>query len=375
MGVSQVNQSFQNDGNFSQIDLLDVRFGGPIMRLENFRCSQPVGAYGTTASGTSVTTLAGNDHLVQSSNKTFRHIFSYGQLNEIIALLEIRETYEEDGSLSCYIRDLDGRSDSFGFTYVSSVKPTRQAITVNCKILESGNVQKKILTSPYETPVAQQVEGLVDIADIELQHTVGEIAIDLSVTGDNSAALSKLGEFGSWVQNKYPRWSQNVQIYQRMGNFRDKRIHPGTNLVGKNPRLASEYILASNYRIGLIMGGRIFDPHMIAGVSKINIGEPLALDAKPGVFTMFISAFATNIGLYQLGIDKTHSDYGGVPMTLRPGSRLETAATPLVDSTNLNRILALLAAFFYAPDALPSLIHAKPQVLSFGVRSAFPVLD
>ena len=66
------------------------------MHLENFRCSQPTGAFGTTASGTVVTALAGNDHLVQSSNRTFRMIFSYGQLDEIIALIEIREIYEED---------------------------------------------------------------------------------------------------------------------------------------------------------------------------------------------------------------------------------------------------------------------------------------
>jgi hypothetical protein len=158
-----------------------------------------------------------------------------------------------------------------------------------------------------------------------------------------------------------------------MGDFRDKRIHHGTNLVGKNPRLASEYILASNYRVGLIMGGRVFDPKMSAGVSEINIDEPLALDTKPGNFSMFISAYATNIGLYQLGLDKVHSDYGGVPMALRPGSRLETAATPLVDSTNLNRIVALVAAFVYAPDALPSIINAKPQVLKFGVRPTFLV--
>jgi hypothetical protein len=123
MVISQVNQSFQNDGNFSEVDLLNIQFGGPIMRLENFRCSQPSGAFGTTASGTNVTALAGKEHLVQSSNRTFRMIFSYGQLDEIIALLEIREMYEEDGSFSCYIRDIDGRSESFGFAFASSIKP------------------------------------------------------------------------------------------------------------------------------------------------------------------------------------------------------------------------------------------------------------
>ena len=62
-------------------------------------------------------------------------------------------------------------------------------------------------------------------------------------------------------------------------------------------------------------------------------------------------------------------------MALRPGSRLENGATPVADSTNLNRLLALVSAFLYAPDALPSLVRAKPQILSFGTRHSLPVFE
>jgi hypothetical protein len=77
----------------------------------------------------------------------------------------------------------------------------------------------------------------------------------------------------------------------------------------------------------------------------------LGFDPKPGVYSVFLSAFLLNIGIYKLGIDKAHSDYGGVPMKLSPGSRLETGISPIVDSTRLNRTLAELAVAFYVPEA------------------------
>jgi hypothetical protein len=62
-------------------------------------------------------------------------------------------------------------------------------------------------------------------------------------------------------------------------------------------------------------------------------------------------------------------------MKLKPGSRLETGATPVVDSTNLNRVLSLVSALLYAPDALPSLKATRPKILDFGVRLKLPILD
>ena len=114
---------------------------------------------------------------------------------------------------------------------------------------------------------------------------------------------------------------------------------------------------------------------MRVGAPTLNLKEPLSLDTKPGAYSVFLSAYAMNVGLYQLNIDKVHSDYGSIPMALRPGSRVENGATPVVDSTNLNRFLALVSAFLYAPDALPSLVRAKPQIFSFGIRHSLPVFE
>ena len=134
-------------------------------------------------------------------------------------------------------------------------------------------------------------------------------------------------------------------------------------------------MIARNYRYALIIGGYTFDPQMRVGAPTLHPEEPLSLDTKPGIYSLFLSAYAMNIGLYQLGLDKVHSDYGGIPMALRPGSRLENGATPVADSTNFNRLLALVSAFLYAPDALPSLAKAKPQILSCGVRHSLSVFE
>ena len=61
---------------------------------------------------------------------------------------------------------------------------------------------------------------------------------------------------------------------------------------------------------------------------------------------------------YQLGLDKVNSDYGGIPMQLAPGSRLETGATPIVDATRCNRALAELSFGYYTvphPNAMRAL--------------------
>ena len=309
MGVTQTNQSFQNDGNFSQLDLLNVQFGGPIMRLETFRCSHPEGEHGITAAGTPVTSLAGNDHLSEASNRTFRMIFSYGQMDNIIALLEMREYYEESGSASLYIRDIDGRSSSFGVVLSTSLVPRDDGVTLRYKILQPSTLDKRVLNSPYYEAPTKQVKGLADLAEVETLHSTSEeLSIDLILGEENSKALADLSSFSESILKQYPDWATNVQVYQRMGDFRDKCLHHATNLIGQNPRLASEFIIARNYRLALIIGGYTFDPQMRVGAATLNPSEPLSLDTKPGVYSVFLSAYALNVGLYQLGIDKVHSD-------------------------------------------------------------------
>ena len=74
---------------------------------------------------------------------------------------------------------------------------------------------------------------------------------------------------------------------------------------------------------------------------------PLATDPKPGVYTPFLTAYISNVEIYQLGLDKVHSDYGGIPMRLQPGSRLENGAQPIIDSSRVNRTIAELSFAFY----------------------------
>lgn len=81
MGLSQVGDSYENDGNFSETSLLDDEEGGDDLRLENFRCSQP--DVTLTRSGTSVKAIVGDEHLVLDSDRTFRLIYFKGSGNQI----------------------------------------------------------------------------------------------------------------------------------------------------------------------------------------------------------------------------------------------------------------------------------------------------
>ena len=152
-----------------------------------------------------------------------------------------------------------------------------------------------------------------------------------------------------------------------MGDFRDKCVHDGTNLTGPLPGLASEFVLIRAYRKSLMMLGRIADvdmyKHTLGGISPMMASVPLTTDPKPGVYTPFLTAYISNVEVYQLGLDKVHSDYGGIPMKEAPGSRLETGATPIVDSTRLNRALAEVAfAYYTAPH--PTAVKALSMFAS-----------
>jgi hypothetical protein len=110
----------------------------------------------------------------------------------------------------------------------------------------------------------------------------------------------------------------------------------------------------------MVLLGPIFDHHHMSsaaatGRSILKMSTPLVLDPKPGVYAVFWLAYLLNVEMYQLSLDKVHSDYSGVPMRLAPGSRLESGATPVVDSTRLNRAVAELAFAFYGTPNLPAL--------------------
>jgi hypothetical protein len=381
MGVRQINASFQNDGNSAQLAVRDIEGNGPLMRIETFRCSQPDGPFGENAAGTAVHVIAGSDHLVAASNRRFRHIFSAGQPERPIALLEIREEFAEDGSFEVRTRDIDARSESCGSVLVASAQPTARGVAVRYELRRPKTVHAALITSPVLSSVSQQLavadlgEPLFALGSIEPLGQDRVFEGELLAGHNNASALAELDRFSAALREANPAWSGNVVLYERMGDFRDKCIHPGTNLTGQNARLASEFLLIRAYRMSLIALGRAFDPAMAAGAAALNMNTPLELDTKPGVYAVFLSAYALNIALYQLGLDKVHSDYGGVPMSVSPGSRLENASTPIVDATNLNRMLALLAAFYYVPEAVPMVTQTVPSITTFGVPEPMRVME
>ncbi|KAJ4347799.1 uncharacterized protein N0V89_009169 [Didymosphaeria variabile] len=369
MGLSQVGESYENDGNFSEISLLDTQKGGDVSRLENFRCSHPDGTL--TRSGTTVKAIVGEEHLALDSNRTFRMIYSKGSGNQILSRLEMREFYDEDGSYICTIRNIDGNDPAFGTAMISTVKPIDNAISINYKIVVPGPVRKQYIYSPNTTTVQDQAKGLVDLAKVGDLDTDTALDFQLALEGDNTEPMDKLAQWAAGVRDQYPLWSKNVVSYLRMGDFRDKRIHNGTNLTGDHTLLASEFVPLSNYRVSLVTSGKIFDLAMAGGAHETHLQTPLLIDSKPGNYSPFLLAYGHNIVLTQLGIDKVHSDYSGVPMKIAPGSRMENGAKPVVDSTNLNRSLALVSAFFYAPDALHSIVNTTPKILAFGGQKKF----
>ena len=182
---------------------------------------------------------------------------------------------------------------------------------------------------------------------------------EIQWNGPKSEINAAFSEFEKIIQvhPRYAKFKANIVFYLRMGDFRDKCIHDGTNLTGPFPALASEFVLIRAYRKSLMMLGRIADldmyKHTLGGMSPMMASLPLTTDPKPGVYTPFLTAYISNVEVYQLGLDKVHSDYGGIPMKLAPGSRLETGGTPIIDSTRLNRGVAEIAFAYYTVSVLP----------------------
>ena len=377
MAVTQINSSFQNDGNFSQLDLQNINGVGPVMRIETFRCSQPQGEFGETKAGTSVSVLAGKDHLSSDSNRVFRHFYSTGKLASPKLTLEMRETFDEEGFFEIRVRDVDYESQSFGSTLIMSASPQpHNYYSINYEMRVANQVEPAKLFSPLKAPITEIVNGFHDLSDapddlgkMDSNLPGNPINTKIKWNGKKSDINAAFKDFRNIFKNaQFEQWARNIQNYERMGDFRDKCIHDGTNLTGPNPDLASEFLLIRAYRASLIGLGVVADQEMTlhtkGDINLLSDSIPVKTDPKPGVYSVFLSAFLNNIGIYQLGIDKVHSDYGGIPMTIAPGSRLEDASKPIVDSSRFNRALAELAfAFYVGPDlpALPALIEMDIQ--------------
>lgn len=370
MAVQQVAASYQNDGNFAQLDLQDIAVKGPRFRIETFRSSQPVEGYGTNLAGSRADSICGADHLSPESNRIFRSIDSISRGNKQIVILEIREAIEQSGAFYVRARDVDAESASFGDTIVCSAVPLpRNRYRISYEIRVPRKAEKQVLFSPLTSQISR-LTGLADIGspvddlgDLDTSLPGNPLSAEIQWNGPKSEINSVFSQFEKILQvhPRYQKFKANIIFYLRMGDFRDKCIHDGTNLTGPFPSLASEFVLIRAYRKSLMMLGRIADldmyKHTLGGMSPMMASMPLTTDPKPGVYTPFLTAYISNVEVYQLGLDKVHSDYGGIPMRLAPGSRLETGATPIVDSTRLNRALAEIA-FAYYTSPHPSMVRA-----------------
>lgn len=101
----------------------------------------------------------------------------------------------------------------------------------------------------------------------------------------------------------------------------------------------------------MILGRRAFAIEMGQAASVTGPLVPGVNDSKGNVYHLFVSGVVNGVRLHRLIIDKIHSDYGGVPMAVAPGSRIETGINPVFDSTAVNRTCGDVASALYLfPD-------------------------
>lgn len=97
----------------------------------------------------------------------------------------------------------------------------------------------------------------------------------------------------------------------------------------------------------MIFGGRSFAIEMGQAASVIGPLVPDQNDSKGNVYHLWVSGFTNGVALHRLIVDKIHSDYGGIPMALQPGSKIENGTQPIVDATEANRACAAIADALY----------------------------
>lgn len=356
MALRQIQSSVQSDGNFSQLDCRDTDFDGLLYRIETFRCSHSDNEDGVTAAGSAAVLLCGSDHLIESSNATFRHIFSLSEARDQKVVLEIREGFDTRGGWDVRTRDLDATSPSFGSIVQVKSHPLddgRYELTTTIYTLTPKRVVP--VFSPIGSAVAE-LTGLPDIAsnDDELERygytksmALKNLSVHIGMPTDELKAKSE--QIREHINSPFfAKLKSNISEYQRFGDFRDKAIHPGTNLTGDNPALMSELMTVRAYRASMIHLGWIFDEDMQPGPHReFDSGLPVTRNSKSGVYAIFLNAYISGVESYRLSLDKVHSDYSGVPLRRGAGSRMETGSVPILDADRANLALADLSLIFY----------------------------
>lgn len=376
MALQQAQISVCNDGNVSQLDVTDNRPEGKYFRIEVYRSSQPSAGYGVTLSGSRVEDICGKDHLTQGSNRVFRYTFSVGtnktHKGDLPTLLEGREEFNPvgmpDGSWDVRIRDIDAESPTYGSLLHATAKPTGETkgyeVSYSLRRADPG-IKRIHIRSPLARKLVELNPELADIStELDLLAkpvsvrngiiSLGEAppcTIELRSTCRAADIDNGLEEVLKTISHPdFARFRMNLDEYEAFGDFGAKPTHPGTNLTGPHAELAAESIFVRQYRAALVLLGRITSPDMARGAGQPRSLATAISNTRPGVYAIFVGAAINHIGIYKLGLDKVHSDYGGIPMRLAPGSRLENDAMPVADAWRCNQTLGEIADLYYLSE-------------------------
>lgn len=361
MVLRQENQSFQNDGNFSMLDLRDTSPDGKRMRLESFRASQPDKlSHHVTAAGTSAFNLCGADHLVLGSNQIFRHIFSTEdtQKKEMVVSLELREKYQEDGSWEVKVRDLQFGSASFGCVLVCTAVPLRGrqegTYLLTYELYRPRFDKSYLVTSPLTLSISTVDADLPDLSERNGRQGILQIEHRIHVTRNLSArALEQKFEPLMHIlkETAFSTFVGNVLRLIAFSNFQGKATHTGEFLTGDNvPEVAHHLGHFTSCGVMILMG-KVFqlthygmsDP----AFSLLEVDAPLKFRNHIGMYETYILAHTINVELYQLVLDKLYSDYGEVPMKPQRGSQLENGKKAFRNAYLANKTLADIAVSYY----------------------------
>lgn len=353
MGTIQIAASVQNDGNFSHLDQFNPATG-LLKRIEVFRCSHPLSRFGITGAGTSAVDLCGSDHLNPRSNCIHRSIYSEGQRGgSLVALLEGREDLKPeglpDGSLDIRTRDLSPESPTFGHVLQTVVSPTGDDYELTSAMHEV-DVRPRLIKSPLQGNVAELLGGVPDIAELDPpSELLGGEPVRLrrdATRADVDEALADVVQITGGSDQAV--WREAIDSYLQFGDLGPKSVHPGTNLIGEAADLVSEHLVWRKYRAQMVLLGRSYVPEMARALDEfegpLRRGEN---NVRPGVYSLYLLGHQLGINLYRQILDKVYSDYGGIPMGLQPGSRIETGREPVVDAARAIQTAADLAEIFY----------------------------
>lgn len=361
MVLRQTNASFQNDGNFSSLDLTDSRMEDRTMRLESLRASHPEKRSATlSAAGSSAYALCGADHCKPGSDQIFRHIFSVQDKKKKVmeVKLELREKYLEDGSWEVKIRDLQHGSLSYGSVLVCSVIPMKGRLegkyALTYELYHPETEMSYMFTSPLDRLISSVSSTLPDLS--EGNGRQGILQMHQVVYIDINTPLETIREFMEPVvtvlkEKKYHHFVQHVQLFMRFSSFQGRCLHAGEFLKGDFIQESAGVLRFFQSAACSILFGKLFQllegGNTASGYSLWHEEAPLSKPINEGIHHFLILAHVLNVEHYQLVLDKLYSDYSEIPMKMERGSQLENGISAKKSAYRANQTLARIALVFY----------------------------